>query len=161
MYDINDIIPCFKVLSNTTSIKLSHEVINNCDEPVVRPTRSDCFIKKYHHYTYESIGVVNCKYIKGLGEYTTHTMKRVAGKEVNLQICGICSMAEDMTGDIGREWIECEDCKQWYHCDCMVVELEVQNFSCGCKEKVKGNGKAKEKAKESEKKIKKLPKKGR
>ena len=79
MFSIKDIIPCIKVLSNTETVTLSYESIEACDEHAVTPCRSP-FIKKYHHFTYPRAGVVNCKYMKGSGEYHEELMKQVQEK---------------------------------------------------------------------------------
>lgn len=75
MYSIQDIIPCLKNLKNTFTMELDHETINANDEGVVKPI-GECFIKKYFHFQYVDVGVVRCKYMKGDGEYTTHSMRR-------------------------------------------------------------------------------------
>lgn len=75
MFSIDDIIPCFKALSNTETIQLTYDQINACDEPAVSACHAP-FIKKYHHFTYPRAAVVHCKYMKGKGEYQEETMKQ-------------------------------------------------------------------------------------
>jgi hypothetical protein len=76
MFNISNIIPCMANLSRTQSIELSYDDIVSCDEGPVKPA-GECFIKKYHHFIYDGPGVVKCKYIKDVGDYDMHKMKRV------------------------------------------------------------------------------------
>ena len=85
MSSIQDIIPCIQNLSNTVTVQLTYENIQACDELPVTSCRSP-FIKKYHHFTYPRPGVVNCKYIKGQGEYKEELMKQVQPKGVFSQL---------------------------------------------------------------------------
>jgi hypothetical protein len=73
------IIACMQNISNTESIYLSAERIQECDEDIVKPTGKG-FIKQYHHFTYVSAGVLKCQYIRGQGEYKQHTLKQHVGK---------------------------------------------------------------------------------
>ena len=76
MFSIENIIPCMAKLKNTNCIVLKYETIEKCDEEQVKVIGTS-FMRKYHHFTYPSSGVVNCKYVKGEGDYTTHRMKKV------------------------------------------------------------------------------------
>jgi hypothetical protein len=78
MYNVDTIIENTKNVNNTTYVKLSAEEINANDEDVVTP-KGGAWIKKYHHFTYESAGVVKCKFVKGRGEYKRHTMQQEKG----------------------------------------------------------------------------------
>ena len=78
MFSMETIIPCMKSLKNTTSIQLTAEEIRDNDEDVVKPIGA-AWIKKYHHFTYEEKGVLNCKYIRGEGAYKREKMKQVKG----------------------------------------------------------------------------------
>jgi hypothetical protein len=125
------IIDCMQNLSNTESIHLSAETIQECDEDIVKPTGKG-FIKQYHHFTYVSAGVLKCQYIRGKGEYQQHTLQQqkgmilhhslysISGVRAQLDLCGICGDSEDANEGY-RSWIECDKCDQWFHCDC--VEL--------------------------------------
>ncbi len=78
-------------------------------------------------------------------------------KEVEKNKCGICGVgsneeedseeyeAEDEEGTYETqpdgemetvEWVECEQCKQWFHCSCMELDPldqeQVRYFRCGC-----------------------------
>jgi hypothetical protein len=64
-------------LTNQISILLEAAQINACDEENVKPVGKG-FIRNYHHFTYQSAGVVACSYIKG-GPYVLHKMKQGAG----------------------------------------------------------------------------------
>lgn len=75
MSSITDILPCIQVLSNTVTVELTYDAINACDEPAVSPCHGP-FIKKYHHFTYPRPGVVQCKYMKGNGEYQEEIMRQ-------------------------------------------------------------------------------------
>jgi hypothetical protein len=127
MFSIMDIIPCMKKLKNTTSVELTYQDINEADEEPVRAIGKN-FIKKYHHFTYISPGVVGCRYIKGIGDLVMNRMSQQGMKSC----CGICSDDEDPINDAGREWIECETCKQWFHWDCLGIVNEEENkvFDC-------------------------------
>lgn len=72
------IIACMSNISNTESIHLSAELIQECDEDIVKPTGKG-FIKQYHHFTYVSAGVIKCQYIRGQGDYKQHTLKQQVG----------------------------------------------------------------------------------
>lgn len=73
MFSIDNIIPCMDKLSSTMSITLDYETIENSDEEIVKPSGQG-FIRLYHHFIYPSPGVVNCKYVKGVGDYKSHSM---------------------------------------------------------------------------------------
>ena len=32
---------------------------------------------------------------------------------------------EDAKNDGGRTWLECEICKQWFHCDCLHIDNDI------------------------------------
>jgi hypothetical protein len=83
MYSITDVLPCMNILKNTHSIQLSAEDVEACDEDIVKPVGKP-FIKKYHHFAYQSVGVLKCKHIKGEGEYVIEKTK---------QMTGFCSLA--------------------------------------------------------------------
>jgi hypothetical protein len=72
------IIACMSNVSNTESIHLTAERIQECDEDIVKPTGKG-FIKQYHHFTYVSAGVIKCQYIRGQGDYKQHTLNQQIG----------------------------------------------------------------------------------
>lgn len=72
------IIACMQNISNTESIYLAAETIQECDEDIVKPIGKG-FIKSYHHFTYVSMGVLKCQYIRGQGQYEQQTMKQHIG----------------------------------------------------------------------------------
>src|SRR5688572_5897978 len=72
---ISDILPCFNELKNTKPHELMPEEIRKCDEALVKPV-GQAFIKLYHHFTYVSPGVVNCKIPNGEESYQRHEMKQ-------------------------------------------------------------------------------------
>lgn len=76
MFSVRDIIPCMKKLSNTECIVLAREDILNCEENIVKP-HGPAFIKLFHHFTYVSPGVVDCKYVKGVGHFNRHHMNQI------------------------------------------------------------------------------------
>ena len=63
------------------SIELSADDVNSCDEDIVKPVGQP-FIKKYHHFTYDGIGVMKCRYIKGEGAYVTEKTKQQSGMPI-------------------------------------------------------------------------------
>lgn len=65
-------------LSNTIDVLLEANQIHACDEDAVKAVGKG-FIRKYHHFTYPSPGVVSCRYIKGEGPYVAHKMIQGAG----------------------------------------------------------------------------------
>lgn len=75
MFSLSDIIPCIKKLSNTETIILTYDDIQNCDEETVTPCKEG-FIKKYYHFTYPSPGKLLCKVLKGHGDYIPEEMKQ-------------------------------------------------------------------------------------
>lgn len=76
MFSVRDIIPCMKKLSNTECIILVREDILKCEENIVKP-HGPAFIKLFHHFTYVSPGVVDCKYVKGVGHFNRHQMNQI------------------------------------------------------------------------------------
>lgn len=54
---------------------------------------------------------------------------------VNLEVCGVCGNLEEDEGV--QDWIECELCKQWFHQDCIGINLDSNDFLCSddCVEK--------------------------
>lgn len=82
MYSIKNVLPCMTILRNTHSIELSAEDVNSCDEDIVKPVGNP-FIKKYHHFTYDGIGVLKCRYIKGEGVYVTERTKQQNGMSLD------------------------------------------------------------------------------
>ena len=76
MFSIDNVIPCMDKLKNTNCIPLEHETIEKCDEDLVKPCGT-AFMRLYHHFIYDSPGVVKCKYVKGVGDYQTHMMRKV------------------------------------------------------------------------------------
>ena len=76
MYSIKNVLPCMEVLKNTTSVVLTSDEITACDEPIATPVNG-AFIKLYHHFAYDSPGVLKCKKIKGQGEYQIHRIRRI------------------------------------------------------------------------------------
>jgi hypothetical protein len=144
-----------KKLSNTECIVLAREDILNCEENIVKP-HGPAFIKLFHHFTYVSSGVVDCKYVKGVGHFNRHQMNQIGiyfltisllfillqfaylltlfrvfwglkwlGSVSALEFCGICGDPEDAENDGGRTWLECEICKQWFHCDCLHIDNDI------------------------------------
>ena len=79
MATANDVVGAIEgKLSNAmTTIFEAHE-IDACDEENVKPIGKG-FIRNYHHFTYRGAGVVACRYIKGVGQFTTHKMYQGAG----------------------------------------------------------------------------------
>jgi len=123
MSSIVDIIPCMKSLRNTETRVLTSEDICKNDEKIVKPV-GESFIKRYHHFTYPAPGVVNCRYVKGKGDYFKHEMRQEGMKSCK-EYCGICGDEDDPINDKGRTWIECETCNQWFHCDCLQVDEDI------------------------------------
>lgn len=134
MYNIDNIISEVKSLKNTEVIVLSYETIISCEEPPRKPVGGG-FIKKYHHFRYVSTNILLCQYIKGVGPEVRHELINNVTKNT-LELCGICGDPEDPDNDPDRNWIECEDCKQWYHCDCFFLDEDDDEqmgfFVCGC-----------------------------
>jgi hypothetical protein len=114
------IIACMSNVSNTESIHLTAERIQECDEDIVKPTGKG-FIKQYHHFTYVSAGVIKCQYIRGQGDYKQHTLNQqigmvsesilrcwILGVRSELELCGICGDSEDTQHEdfpcLGRMW---------------------------------------------------------
>jgi hypothetical protein len=75
MFSVENIIPCMKNLNNTKCIQLTREDILDCEENIVKPQGAG-FIKLYHHFTYASAGTVECKYVKGIGNFKRHKMNQ-------------------------------------------------------------------------------------
>jgi hypothetical protein len=67
-------------LSNMVTTIFEPQQIYACDEDEVKSVGKG-FIRRYHHFTYRGAGVIACRYIKGVGAYTVHTMKQ--GKRMN------------------------------------------------------------------------------
>jgi hypothetical protein len=60
-------------ICNMMLVEFDARQIDACDEDNVKPVGKG-FIKKFHHFSYAGVGVVNCRYIKGVGPYVRHTM---------------------------------------------------------------------------------------
>lgn len=41
----------------------------------------------------------------------------------SLNECGFCG-CDDEFDDDGTDWVECDNCHQWYHCACIGIELD-------------------------------------
>lgn len=65
-------------IRNMVLVEFDARQIDACDEDDVKPVGKP-FIKKYHHFSYGGAGVVNCRYIKGVGPAVRHTMIQGAG----------------------------------------------------------------------------------
>lgn len=65
-------------IRNTLLIQFDASQIDACDEENVEPVGKG-FIKKYHHFSYGGAGIVKCRYIKGVGPYSKHSMIQGAG----------------------------------------------------------------------------------
>lgn len=59
--------------------------------------------------------------------------------QTSVSLCGATSVGRCMhainVGSPTVNWVECSDCEQWFHCDCVGVELQDvqrQNWLCGC-----------------------------
>lgn len=136
MKDVDSIIPCMTNLKNTTSYHLTPEQIEECDEDVAK-AKGKGWVKKYHHFSYVKPGVINCKYVRGKGAYQQHHIVQIEGislllllnanrlgvREDSLTNCGFCG-CDDEFDDDGTDWVECEKCKQWFHCACIGIEDE-------------------------------------
>lgn len=81
MKDVQSITPCMKKLKNTTSYTLTPEEIEACDEDVAKP-KGKGWIKKYHHFSYDKPGVINCQYVRGVGAYQTNRIVQLEGVSV-------------------------------------------------------------------------------
>ena len=65
-------------ICNMVLVEFEARQIDACDEENVTPVGKP-FIKKYHHFSYGGAGVVNCRYVKGVGDFVRHTMVQGAG----------------------------------------------------------------------------------
>jgi hypothetical protein len=71
-------------LSHTITVLLEAAQIDACDEDNVQPV-GPAFIRKYHHFSYAGAGVLNCRYIKGVGPAVRHTMKQGGGMHIQFR----------------------------------------------------------------------------
>jgi hypothetical protein len=51
----------------------------------------------------------------------------------NLEICGVCGnpdIDDDQDESCFLKWIQCENCKQWFHQCCLGCDIDTNDFVC-------------------------------